>query len=104
MRADEQHWMVLQVLSDAAEIRANLDAERTQVCRGPNTGAHQQRGRLNAAAAKNDLACAEFARRPRNGRLHPYGAIALEDDLQNHRLRKNCKVFPLPRRGIEITD
>ena len=44
MRADEKYRVVLQILSDPWQIGAHLDAERTQVGRRPNTGAHQQRG------------------------------------------------------------
>ena len=62
MRADEQHRMVLQVLSDARQVGAHRRSRATAVRRRTDPGAQQQRRRLDAAAAQDDFARAELAR------------------------------------------
>ena len=105
MRADEQHR---DGSADSVRRRAGPRAPRLptrlQMLRRPDAGAHQQRRRLDAAAAQDDFAGAEFARRARHRGLHADGAPAVEDDLRGDRARQDRQVLAPARRGIEIAD
>ena len=104
MRADEQHRMVLQVLPDARQIGANLNAKRAQMCRRTDPGAHQQRRRLDCAATQNDLASTEFPFGTRDRCLDSNGAAALEQNSLHNRLRRDRQILSPPRRGIKVAD
>ena len=61
MRADEQHRMVLQVLSDAGQVGAHRDPERPQVRRRADPERISSVGDWMPPAAQDDLARHEFA-------------------------------------------
>src|SRR3954452_22096247 len=104
MCTGEQHRMVLEVLSHAWQITADLDTERTQVLRGSNSGSHQQRRRLDAAAAQDHLPPAEFALCPRDRSSHAYGMFTVEQNFRNDRLCDDRQILSAACRGIQIAN
>src|SRR5262249_25908272 len=61
-QTDEHDGMVGEILPDAGQIRAHLDADLAQVRGRPDARPHQERGRMHAAGGEDDLARAEFPR------------------------------------------
>src|ERR1700681_1759732 len=60
-QADEDDGVIGEVLADAREIRAHLDAELAQVRRRSDARSQQEGGRMDAAGGQNDLARAKLS-------------------------------------------
>src|SRR5215208_2207395 len=95
--------MLHQVLADAAAVGHHGDAERRQLRRRTDAGAHQERWRMQRAHRDDDLARMDIAYLAMP--VHPYAADAraIEQQALRTRATQHLEILPLPDFACQVS-